>query len=195
MRGHPHPPLDSWYLAALIALGGGVNEIGFHAAYLLFSLIALASMWWLAGRFARERRVEACLLFLAVPAFVINATSLEADLPVSGVSGSLVARSFSAPPSEVVQATMAAARVLPCVGVPHGLSGRGGDSDSGRLVVVAQPAVDSGWILALMPAIVIGAYQLFERLSSGDLPASRVRGVLQHYGLRHSGTSCAAPPR
>src|ERR1035441_1888437 len=48
LRGQPHPPLDGWVLAGLIAVFGGVKEIPFHAAYVVFSLIAAWSMWSLA---------------------------------------------------------------------------------------------------------------------------------------------------
>src|SRR6266478_5948899 len=40
LRGHSHPPLNAWILAGLIAVVGGVREIPFHAAYIVFSLIA-----------------------------------------------------------------------------------------------------------------------------------------------------------
>ena len=40
MRGHPHPPLDAWFLGGLLAVKGDVKEVPFHAAFLLFSLIA-----------------------------------------------------------------------------------------------------------------------------------------------------------
>ncbi len=46
--GIPHPPLDGWVLAGLIAVFGDVKEVPFHAAYTVFSLIAAASMWSLA---------------------------------------------------------------------------------------------------------------------------------------------------
>src|SRR5258708_5619615 len=52
MRGHPHPPLDSWILAGLLAIFGDVNEATFHAVYLLFPVITVVAVWWLARRFA-----------------------------------------------------------------------------------------------------------------------------------------------
>ena len=59
---------------------GDVKEVPFHAAYIVFSLIAVWAMWSLARRFS-ERPLWATLLFIAVPAFVVNGSSLEADLP------------------------------------------------------------------------------------------------------------------
>src|SRR5262245_26344500 len=80
LRGHPHPPGNAWAIAGLLLLFGDVKEIQFHAAYIVFSLIAVWAMWKLAIRF-EGRVVWALLLFIAVPAFVVNGASLESDLP------------------------------------------------------------------------------------------------------------------
>jgi hypothetical protein len=80
LRGHSHPPGNAWPLAGLILLSGGIYEIPFHAAYIGFSMIAVWAMWRLACRFS-EHPLWATLLFIAVPAFVVNGGSLEADLP------------------------------------------------------------------------------------------------------------------
>ena len=80
MRGHPHGPVNPWILAILLAAFGDVREVPFHLAYTLFSVIAALAMWSLARRFC-ERPFAATLLFLAVPAFVVNGNSFEADLP------------------------------------------------------------------------------------------------------------------
>ena len=64
----------------MLALGQSVAEIPFHAAYILFSLIAAFSALALARRFS-PHPLLATLLFCATPTFVINGTSLEADLP------------------------------------------------------------------------------------------------------------------
>ena len=63
MRGHPHPPLNAWVLAGLLAIFGDVYEVPFHAAYIVFSVIAAISMWYLAGRFS-DWPLGATLLFL-----------------------------------------------------------------------------------------------------------------------------------
>jgi hypothetical protein len=80
LRGQTHPPLNAWPLALLVAALGGVKEIQFHAAYIVFSLIAAWSMWSLARRFS-PHPVWATLLFCAVPAFVVNGNSFEPDVP------------------------------------------------------------------------------------------------------------------
>src|ERR1039457_6066649 len=80
LRGHSHPPGNALPLAGLILLFGDVHEVPFHAAYIVFSLVAVWAMWSLAYRFS-QRPLWATLLFIAVPAFVVNGGSLEADLP------------------------------------------------------------------------------------------------------------------
>ncbi len=80
MRGQSHPPLNSWILGALLAAFGDVKEVPFHLFYIVFSLIAALAMLALARRFS-DRPLLATLLFCAVPAFVVNGNSLEADLP------------------------------------------------------------------------------------------------------------------
>src|SRR5580692_1157599 len=80
LRGQTHPPLNAWPLALLVAAFGGVQEIPFHAAYIVFSLIAVWAMWSLARRFS-PHPLWATLLFCAVPAFVVNGNSLEPDVP------------------------------------------------------------------------------------------------------------------
>lgn len=81
MRGHPHGPLNAWVLGTLVAVFGEVHEVPFHATYMVFSLLAALAMLSLARRFCPERALLATLLFLAVPAFVVNGTSFETDLP------------------------------------------------------------------------------------------------------------------
>src|ERR1700693_5843366 len=80
LRGHPHPTSYGWFLAPLLAVFGDVKEVPFHAAFLIYSIIAAWAMWSLARRFSPQP-LWATLLFLAVPAFVVNGTSLETDLP------------------------------------------------------------------------------------------------------------------
>ena len=79
-RGHPHPPLNMWVLGMLLAIFGDIHEVPFHAVYILFSLVAALSMWWLARRFS-PNPLWATLLFLVTPAFVVNGNSFEADIP------------------------------------------------------------------------------------------------------------------
>jgi len=181
MRGHPHPPLNVWVLAGLIAVVGDVKEIPFHLAYTAFSLIAALSTLSLARRFCR-RPLLATLLFLAVPAFVINGNSLEADLPflafwmasialfveaVDRESGTMLAASGFA----AVLTAMAAYQAIlltPILAVY--LLRQTKRSIAAWSVVIAAPA-----------ALVV--WQAYERISSGTLPAAVLAGYMQTYGL------------
>src|ERR1017187_4507746 len=66
LRGFPHPPFNAWFLALLLAVTGDIREVPFHAAYILFSVVAALAMWSLAKRFS-PHPLWATLLFVAVP--------------------------------------------------------------------------------------------------------------------------------
>ncbi len=178
LRGHSHPPWNAWPLALLVAALGGVSEIPFHAAYIGFSLIAAWAMWSLAQRFS-PRPVWATLLFCAVPAFVVNGNSFESDVPflafwlasiaffVSGRLGWSVA--FMAMASaEAYQAVF----LTPILGAFLWLEAK----------ETKRPAAWDGlrWLI-LTPIAVLLAIQLFERISTGAVPATVLTGYLTHY--------------
>lgn len=79
--GHTHPPLNAYVLAGLLAVFGEVKEFYFHLFYIIFSVITMTSMYFLAHRFTTKPLLS-CLLLLAVPSFVVNGNKLEADLPL-----------------------------------------------------------------------------------------------------------------
>src|SRR5579871_2841069 len=163
LRGHPHPPLDSWVLAGLLAIFGDVKEIPFDAAYILFSLIAAAAMWWLARRFSPQP-IWAALLFLAVPAFVVNGNSLETDLPFLAFWMAAVAlfpRHRLPACFFLMLAAMTASLpqtflLTPVLGVWVWMNCR---EDRGA------------WLAIFVPPGTIVSWQIFERLSTGFLPA------------------------
>src|SRR5260370_27511603 len=80
MRGHPHPPLNAWYLGLLLAVFKDISEAPFHAVYILFSLIAGFSALSVARGFS-PHPLAATLFFLLATAFVINGSSFESDVP------------------------------------------------------------------------------------------------------------------
>jgi 4-amino-4-deoxy-L-arabinose transferase-like glycosyltransferase len=178
MRGHPHPPLNAWYLALLLAVFKDISEVPFHAAYVLFSLIAGFSALWLAREFS-PHPLAATLLFLVTPAFVINGTSFESDLPfvafwllsialfVAAVDGHSVRLLILSALSMALAALSAYQAVLlvPIL-LLHGRKWR------------------ASWLAALTPAAVLLVWQLYERLSSGLMPASVLAGYMQTYGFQ-----------
>ncbi len=175
MRGHPHPPGNAWLLAGLLGAMGDIREAPYHAAYVVLSLIAALSMLALARRFVPDRALEATLLFCAVPAFLVNGNSLEADLPflafwmlsfalvVSGrirlAAGAMAVCSLMAYQSVVM---------IPILGWWMWRRGE---------------LRRNGWALAI-PAVVIGGWLLFERLTSGDLPVQVLNQHFHNYGLQ-----------
>jgi hypothetical protein len=171
MRGHPHPPLNSWILAGLLAIFGEVREIPFHLAYTLFSLIAALSVLAIARRFTTNPLLAA-VLFIVTPAFVVNGNSLEADLPF--VAFWLLAVAFFVYDRYVPAAVAAALAAL-----------------AAYQAIVLAPVLLAwnwrsrrAWLSAAAAPATIAAYQLFERLSSGALPAAVLAGYMSSYNLQ-----------
>ena len=169
MRGHPHPPLDSWILAALLAVFGDVYEIPFHSSTCSFSLVAAIGMWFLAKRFS-DNPLGATLLFLSVPAFIINGNSFEADLPflafwMAGIA-LFVARRYALAAIALILAAMTAYQAV--IATPI-------------LFVYCWLHVRrsrKAWAVALTPVMAVAAYQAYERATSGALAGNSARRLL-----------------
>lgn len=177
MRGHPHPPLNAWFLAGLLTIFGDVYEVPFHAAYIVFSLAAALGMWSLAKRFS-VWPLGATLLFLSVPAFVINGNSLETDLPflafwMTGFALFAAGRYALA----VLALSLAAMTAYQAVAATPIL-----------LVYCWLHArkVKIAWAVSLTPLVAVAAYQAYERATSGALPATVLAGYLSAYGLQQA---------
>jgi hypothetical protein len=193
LRGHSHPPGNAWPLAGLILLFGDVYEVPFHAAYIVFSMIAVWAMWRLACRFS-ERPLWATLLFIAVPAFVVNGGSLEADLPflafwMASIALFLSGRLMLAALAMAAAAMMAYQSVflLPILfcGIrlrlvqwdrPPGLSACGTQRQAGRPVPL--------YATLLTPLLVLIAWQLFTRLTTGTMPAGKLAEYFSTYAFQ-----------
>src|SRR5581483_3601708 len=175
MRGYPHPPFNAWFLGTLLALTGDIGEIPYHAAYILFSLIAVASMWSLARRFS-PHPVYATMLFLAVPVFVVNGNSLESDLPflawwMAGVALMAAGGTWSAAPVLALAALSAyqAVFLTPVLAA---------------YVWLFRRRDRAAWLVTFVPLLTLGAWQLFEHISSGVLPADVMSSNFRAYGLQ-----------
>jgi hypothetical protein len=175
LRGHPHGPMDAWVLAALLAIFGDVKEIPFHATYTIFSLIAAASMWSLARRYS-PHPLWATLMFVAVPVFVVNGNSLETDIPFLAFWLAGVALFESYWPVSCVFLAMAAMTaslpsallLTPVLGVWVWLFRR---HDKVR------------WVAIFVPPGTLIAWQIFERLTGGALPAQVLAGYLTRFQI------------
>ncbi len=178
MRGHPHPPLDAWYLGAILAAFQEVSEVPFHAAYIPFSLIAAWSALALARRFS-PLPVAATLLFLVTPAFVVNGNSLESDLPFAAFWLASVALFVTAVDRRSGYLLAAAAMAI------------AGAAMTAYQAVILVPILllyGRKWKLAcfttLVAPAVIALWQIYERSTSGALPAVVLAGYMQTYGLQ-----------
>jgi hypothetical protein len=178
MRGQPHPPLNAWYLALLLATLKDISEIPFHSAYILFSLVAAFSALALARKFS-PHPLAATLLFMATPAFVINGNSLESDLPfvafwlltvalfVSAVDG----RSSRLLLAASIAISLAALAAYQAVFLVPILFFYGRKWRAAALATLTAP-------------VVLGIWQLFERFTTGAFPATVVAGYMQSYALQ-----------
>jgi hypothetical protein len=195
LRGHSHPPGNAWPLAGLILLFGDVQEVPFHAVYIVFSLVAVWAMWSLACRFS-ARPLWATLLFIAVPAFVVNGGSLEADLPflafwMASIALFLSGRLLLAALAMAAAAMMAyqAVFLIPILffAMPPGLSTPlpdGRSSDCRIATSIRAATVRERFAALLTPLLVLIAWQLFTRLTTGTTPAGKLTEYFSTYAFQ-----------
>jgi len=181
MRGHSHGPGNPWILAILLAAMGDVREVPFHLAYTLLSIIAALAMWSLARRFC-ERHFAATLLFIAVPAFVVNGNSFEADLPFLAFWMASVALFVKAVDDESIAALAGSA----ITGAFAGLTA--------YQAILLTPVLAfylfqqrrkwyPGWAVVLAAPIAIAVWQVWEWKTRGALPAAVLMGYMRSYSF------------
>jgi hypothetical protein len=182
MRGQSHPPLDAWFLALLIAANKDVSEIPFHSAYILFSLIAAFSALALARRFS-PHPLLATLLFIATPAFVINGTSLESDVP-------FVALWLLATALYIFAVDRSSKALLLVSSFAMALAALTAYQSILLVPILLVYCLQWGrkWRLAraaaFTPLAILIAWNIFERLSTGALPAGVLANYLTTYGFQ-----------
>jgi len=179
MRGHSHGPVNSWILAILLAAVGDVREDPFHLAYILFSIISALAMWSLARRFC-ERPFAATLLFLAVPAFVVNGNSFEADLPFLAFWMASVALFVKAVDKQ-------STATLTCSAIAGAIAGL-----TAYQAVLLPPILAvylfrqrrtwyPAWIAILAAPLAIAGWQFWEWSTRGALPAAVLIGYMRRF--------------
>lgn len=182
MQGHPHPPLNAWFLAALLAAGKDIREVPFHAAYILFSLIAGLAALSLARRFT-PLPLLATLLFLASPAFVVNGNSLESDLPFLAFWLAAIALFVKAVEERSARWLAASVAVMPFAAMAAFQS------------VLLTPLLGlylwrrgrdwrAAWAAVLVVPLALAGWELFEKVTSDTLPAQVLAGYFTKYGLQ-----------
>jgi hypothetical protein len=178
MRGQPHPPLNAWFLALLLAALKDISEIPFHAAYILFSLIAAFSALALARKFS-PHSLAATILFMATPAFVINGNSLESDLPFAAFWLLAIAVYIQA----VDQRSL---RLLVASSIAMGLAAVAAYQAMFLLPILflyGRKWRAAAWATLTAPLVLV-AWQIFERLGTGAFPATVLAGYMQSYALQ-----------
>ncbi len=179
MRGQSHPPLNSWILGGLLAVAGDVQEVPFHLVYTLFSLIAALSMLSLARRFS-EHPLLATTLFCLVPAFVVNGNSLEADLPFLAFWMAAMARFVDAVDREAAEA------LAGCV-VASALAALASYQAIFLTPILAVYVYQQrrgwtpAWLATLTAPLALAAWQLWERATTGAVPAAVLAGYMRSY--------------
>ena len=184
MRGHSHGPGNPWILAILLAALGDVREVPFHLAYTLFSIIAALATWSLARRFCK-RPFAATLLFIAVPAFVVNGNSFEADLPFLAFWMASTALFVHA----VDKHSIAALTCSAIAGAAAGLTA--------YQAVLLTPVLAvylfqrrrnwyAAWLVTLAAPIAIAVWQVWEWKTRGALPAAVLMGYMRSYSFNKS---------
>lgn len=168
MQGHPHPPFNVWFLGALLAICKDVHEPVFHAAYILFSLIAALSALSIARHFTQKPLI-ATFLFCAAPPFIVNGNSLESDLPLVAFWLLTIALHLNE-------------RWLAC-GVAMVFAAFSGYQSVVLIPILYLRRTGPLWLLGVIPA-VLGGWQLFERATSGALPVQVLGGYFETYGLQ-----------
>ena len=190
MRGHTHGPVDSWILALLLVVFGAVREVPFHLAYILFSVIAAVSAWSIASRYT-DRTLEAVLLFLVVPPFVVSGNSLEADVPFLAFWLLAIALYLADRPMlstfAVVIATLTSYQAVLLTPIlflaPQKSPDRQGGVPGTRWVLLPYGRGSlADWLPILAAPLAFVLFQGFERLTGGALPAAVLTGYLVTHG-------------
>jgi hypothetical protein len=180
MRGNSHPPLNSWILGALLWACGDVREVPFHLAYSIFSIIAALAMLSLARRFCNKPFL-ATLLFVAVPAFVVNGNSLETDLPFLALWMLAVAwfvkgveeNSSLALTGSALAAAIAALDAYQAVFIVPILA---------LYLWQKKNRTIFAWCVIFAAPVAIGAWQIYGRISGGAMPAVVLWDYMRKYG-------------
>jgi Dolichyl-phosphate-mannose-protein mannosyltransferase len=168
LQGGSHMPMDAWVLAALIAIFGDVKEVPFHAAYIVFSLMAAFAMYSLARRFSPQP-LWATLLFLAVPAFVVNGASFEADVPHLAFFLCGIAAFISAVDRRSLAWLAVSAFFLGCAALTV-MQAQIAAPILLAYIWLYAPDWKPGWLAAFSPCVALAAWEIFERVTSGVFP-------------------------
>lgn len=180
MRGHPHPPGNAWILAVLLMIFGSAREVPLHLAWMLFTAGAVWAAYSVARRLSPGNALDVTLLASSVPVFITAGNGFFTDLPF--ICFWTAAFAFGLQAGERRSRAWLAALSL---GIAAAISYQ---------AVIAVPILAllwwrRGWLsrcwwALAAPLLVVGGYQLFERVSGGALPAQVLAGHFKQFGLQ-----------
>jgi hypothetical protein len=131
-------------------------------------LIAAIAAWFIALRFT-DRPLEAVLLFLVVPGFVVSGNSLEADLPFLAFWLAAIALYlYNRPIASAAAGALAMLTAYQAIFLTP--------------ILFFAPATRRRWLPILAAPAALIAFQLFERLTSDALPATVLVGYMVTHG-------------
>lgn len=180
MRGHPHPPGNAWMLMGLLAVFGAAKEVPLHLAWALFTVGAAWAAYAAAKRLCPESALDVAVLACSAPVFVTAGNALFTDLPFICFWTWALALGLGAGEKRWnawgCMASLAAAAVISYQAVF-------------AIPILAVFWRRRGWLRELwwvltVPAIVIGGYMLFEKLTGGPVPAQVLAGHFKTFGLQ-----------
>ncbi len=181
-QGYPHPPGNAAFLAVLLAICKDVIEPVFHFACIGFSLVAVYGMYALARRFSKAP-LWATLLFVAVPAFLVNGNTLESDVP-------LLACWMAGAAAFIYGTDRGSKRLLGVSGLFLGVTGMIAMQSFLFTPILLAYAWLPGkrrhalqLLTAFVPVFVLIGWQMFERATSGQFPAMISAGYIAADGF------------
>jgi hypothetical protein len=180
-QGYPHPPGNAWVLCGLLTVFGDVREIPFHAAYLAFSMLAVFAMYALARRFSC-RPFWAAALFAVIPAFLVNGNSFESDVPFGAFWMAGAAAFIYGVDRPSRRLMIFAAIFLACSAMIAMQAVLFTPILLAYLFVRSERRTWGRVLTAFTPVLALAAWQLFERVTSGQFPAAVTAGYLSSYG-------------
>lgn len=163
LRGHSHPRSTAGFSAACWPSSANRGRCRFMR-------VTLPSRWqphWPCGRWrgdSHRNRSGQCCFFLAVPAFVVNGASLEADLPFLACWMAAIA-CFCAGQLAVAALALVAAALAAYQAVLL------------TPILIAYTWIfrrhdRKAWITTLVPVAALAGWQIFERVTRGAFPAA-----------------------
>lgn len=170
MLGHPHPPLNA-FLLGLLPDSLPLQRVW----YGVLMLVCVLACYALARRYT-QHALAAALLFACTPVLWVSSNTFDSD--VLFLACVLTGMALFAHGHEWLAA------------LPLFFSGLA--AYQAAVFIPILWLLGRGRIPALAPAVAVAAYQVFERLSSGQWPLLMTAGYFSDYGLQKMSNKLAS---